>query len=51
MQFYDTNGVIPPDAAVDMFLSALVITMFLDTQKNCVRGESSTMETTGLLHG
>ena len=43
MQFHDANGVIPPDAAADFFLAALVITLFLDTQNNCVRGESSTM--------
>ena len=37
MQFHDTNGVIPPDAAAYVFISALVITLFLYTQNNCVR--------------
>ena len=32
-------------------MEASAITMFLNTQKNCVRRESSTMEATGLLHG
>ena len=51
MQFYDANGVILPDASADVFLSALVITLFLDTKNNFFCGESSTMEDTGLLHG
>ena len=38
MQFHDANGVIPPDAAADFFLAALVITLFLYTQNNCVHG-------------
>ena len=51
MQFHDANGVILTDAAADVLLVALAITLLLDTQKNCVHGESSTMDTTGLLHG
>ena len=51
MQFYGANGVIPPNAATNVFLSASTITLFLGTQKNCVCRESSTMEDTGLLHG
>ena len=51
MQFHDTNGVILPDAAENVFLAALSITLFLDTQKNCARRELSTMEATYLLHG
>ena len=51
MQFHDANGVIPPDTDADVFLAALAITLFLDTQNNCVGGESSTMEATVLLHG
>ena len=38
MQLHDANGVIPPDAAANLFLAASVITLFLDTQNNCVRG-------------
>ena len=34
-----------------MFLEATAVTLYLDTQKNCVRGESCTMEATGLPHG
>ena len=51
MQFHDSNGVILPDADADVLLAALEITMLLDNQNNCVHGESSTMEATGLLHG
>ena len=51
MHFHDANGVIPPDAASDVLLAASVINLFLDSQNNCVRGESSTMETTGMFHG
>ena len=51
IQFHDDNGAIPPDTAADVFLSALAITLHLDTQKNCVRGEPYTIEATGLLHG
>ena len=40
MQFHEDNGVIPLDAAVDVFLDALAITLFLDTQNNGVRGGS-----------
>ena len=51
IQFLDANGVIPPDADAKVFLAASAIILFLDTQKNCVCGEFSTMEATGLLHG
>ena len=51
MQFNDANDVDLPDAAADVFLSTLTITLFLDTQNICVHRESSTMEATGLLHG
>ena len=51
MQFHDANGVISPDADADVFLAALEITLFLDTQNNCVHRESSTMKATGMLHG
>ena len=36
IQSHGANGVIPPDTATDVFLAALSITLFLDTQKNCV---------------
>ena len=51
VQFHDANGVMPPDAAVNLFLEASAITLFLDTQENSVLRESYTMESTGLLHG
>ena len=51
MKFHEANGVIPPDAAADLFLSALATTLLLDTQNNCVHGGSSTMEAIGMLHG
>ena len=51
MQFHDDNGVIQPDTDTDVFLATLEITLFLDNQKDCVCGESSTMESTCILHG
>ena len=51
MQFHNAAGVIPQDAPAKVLLAALAVTLFLDTQKNCVRGESTTMEATGLLNG
>ena len=51
MWLNNANGVILTDAATDMFLAALSITLFLDTQKNCVCRKSSIMEATCLLHG
>ena len=51
MQLHEADNVIPLDAAANVFRAALVITLFLNTQNNCVRGESSTMEATDLLHG
>ena len=51
LQFHNKNGVIPRDAPDEAFLTATAITLFLDTQKNCVRGESSTHEATGFIHG
>ena len=51
MQFHDKNGVIPGDAPDQAFLDAWAVTLFLDTQKNCVRGESTSMEASGLRHG
>ena len=51
MQLHDINGVIPRDAPDATILAATSVTLFLDTQKNCVRGESTSMESTGLDHG
>jgi len=45
------GAVISADDPDQTFLAANTITIFLDTQKNCVRGESPTMEFTGLEHG
>ena len=38
MEFHEANGVIPPDAAANVLLADLVVTLFLDTQKKCVCG-------------
>ena len=38
MQFHDANDVVPTEAAADVFLSALAITMSLGIKKHCVRG-------------
>ena len=41
LQFHNKNGVIPRDAPNHVFMAATAVTLFLDTQKNCVRGESN----------
>ena len=51
MQFHNAAGVIPANASDKTFLEAWATTLFLDTQKNGVRGESTSMEATGLRHG
>ena len=51
LQFHSHAGVIPRNASDQAFLTATAVTLFLDTQKNCVRGESTTMEATGFVHG
>ena len=51
IQFHDDDGVIPTQAPAKVFMAATAVTLYLDTQKNCVRGESCTMEATGLPHG
>ena len=51
MQFHDKEGVIPHDAPTKVFLQAQTVTLFLDTQKNSVRGKYTTMEATNLKHG
>ena len=44
IQFQDGRGTIPFNAPDSQFLNALVVTLFLDTQKHSVRGESISME-------
>ena len=51
MQFHKVPGVIPNNASDQTFLDAWASTLFLDTQKNGVRGESTSIEATGLQHG
>ena len=43
MQFHEKEGVIPHDAPAKVFLQSRAVTLFLDTQKKNVRGESTTM--------
>ena len=50
MQFHNKNGVVPQDALDKLFLRAHSVTIFLDTKKNCVRGQSTTMGETDLEH-
>ena len=51
MKFQYTGGTIPFDSPESCFLQALVVTLFLNTQKNSVRGESISMENTCLPSG
>ena len=51
MQFPNKEGVITQDVPTKVFLQAWSVTFFLDTQKNSVRGKSTTMEATDLEHG
>ena len=51
MQFHDDDGVILAEAPAKVFLAASAITFYLDTQKNCVRGESCTMGPQGCRTG
>ena len=48
MLFHDDDSVIPAKAPAKVFLAASAVTLYLDTHKNCVRGESFTMEATGM---
>ena len=50
VQFHGPSGVTPNNTPDEDFLDAWAVTLFLDTQKNCVRGESISMEALGLLH-
>ena len=43
MHFNEKEGVIPHDTPTKVFLQARSVTLFLDTQKNSVRGESATI--------
>ena len=51
MQFHDASGILPIDAPVLRIRRSKVVTLYLDTQKNSVRGESITMEATGIAFG
>ena len=45
LQIHDKHSITPHDAPDHIFLSTKAITLSLDTQKNSVRGESSSMAT------
>ena len=47
MQFHDGQVIMPHDAPDLVFLAVWAVMLFLDTQKNSVRGKSSTMKATG----
>ena len=49
IQFRDGCGTITFDSPESLFLNTLVVTLFLDTQKNSVRGGSISTENTRLL--
>ena len=51
LQFHDKHGTIPQDAPDYISLSTKAVTSFLDTHKKSFRVESSTIDTTGVLHG
>ena len=51
MQFHDAHGIIPFDAPAVRFRRATAVTLYLDNQKNGVRGESITMELSGIPFG
>jgi hypothetical protein len=51
IQFHNEHGIIPQYTPDHIFLFTKAFTLFLDTQKNSVQGESSTIESTGVLHG
>ena len=51
IQFQDSRGTIPFDAPASRFLTALVVTLSLDTQKHYFRGNSISMKNTRLLLG
>ena len=50
LQFHDTDRIIPHNAPSNKFLCARSVTLLLDTQKNNILGESTTMKATGLSH-
>ena len=51
IQFHNEDGSVPQYAPDKNILHARYVTLFLDTQNNCVQGESTTMEDTNLEHG
>ena len=50
MQFHNKEGVIPYGSPNKVFILDQEVTLFLDTQNNSNRGESSTIEATNLEH-
>ena len=51
IQFHDAAGILPFDAPAARIRRATAVTLYLDTQKNSTRGESITMEATGIPFG
>ena len=51
LQLHDADGVVPHDNPYKTFFHAWDVTLFLDMQKNCVWGESTTMVATDLAQG
>ena len=51
MQFNDAGGVVSQDVPDKHFFCARDFTLSLNTHKNFVQGESTTMEATNLEHG
>ena len=51
IQFQCGHGTIPFNSPASRFLNTLVVTLFLETQKHSVRGESIIMDNTRLILG
>ena len=50
VQLYNNNVIIYHDVSNHTFLSIWDVTLFIDTQKNSIHGESSTMKATGIIY-
>ena len=50
VQLYNNNAIIYHDVSNHTFLSIWDVTLFIDTQKNSIHGESSTMKATGIIY-
>ena len=48
LEFHDASGILPFDAPALRIRRSVAMTLYLDTQKNSIRGESITMEATGI---